>query len=65
MRMLDFWLLTFAAATTTGMALVFINNASALVESLGGDSSTVVRARPLGVPSRAARRTALSADAHC
>jgi hypothetical protein len=42
MRQLDFWLLTFSASTTTGIALAFINNASAIVESLHGNQTVVV-----------------------
>jgi hypothetical protein len=42
LQQLDFWLLTFSAATTTGIALAFINNASAIVRSLDGDQTVVV-----------------------
>ena len=42
-RMLDFWLLSFAVSACTGISLAFINNASSLVRSLGGDGTMTVR----------------------
>lgn len=43
LRSVDFWLLTVAVSACTGASLAFINNASSLVRSLGGDDTTTVR----------------------
>ena len=46
LRSVDFWLLTVAVSACTGASLAFINNASSLVRSLGGDNTLTVRSLP-------------------
>jgi hypothetical protein len=66
LRTLDFWLLTVAVSVCTGTSLAFINNAGALVRSLGGDAGTTVRyTRTAPVLAASQRMRACVLLTHC